>query len=456
MVALLCSGLVWPSRARAASDLYAFGWNGVGQVGNGTGVNASTAVAVLLGDRPAGVWWSRVSGGGSHSLALGSDGWIYAWGSNAAGQLGDGTADNRTRPVAVAPGAVPAGVTFTRVSAGGQHSLALGTDGNVYAWGANPAGQLGDGTTLDRAVPVAVALGGIPSGVTVTQVHAGWDHSVALGSDGTVYAWGSNAQGQLGDGTAFGRQQPVAVQVGSVRFQSIAAGRFHTVGIGTDGRAHAWGGNVFGQLGDGSMVSQVSPVEVARGALPVGVTFSSVAAGWVHSVARGSDGKAYAWGGNMSGQLGNGSNDTQSNPVAVLGIPSGVNVAAVAANGSFSLALGSDGVVYAWGSNDTGQLGDGTILSRTVAVASARGAIRPEVAVESVAAGSQHALVLADGPPPLLPPVVVNGRLDVVYGDAVNAAVSASGTGIVEYGAVGLPAGLVLDATTGTLGGVAG
>ena len=96
----------------------------------------------------------------------------------------------------------------------------------------------------------------------------------------------------------------MAVQVGSVRFQSLAAGRFHTVGIGTDGRAHAWGGNVFGQLGDGSMVSQVSPVEVARGAVPVGVAFSSVAAGWIHSVARGSDGKAYAWGGSMSGQLG--------------------------------------------------------------------------------------------------------------------------------------------------------
>jgi alpha-tubulin suppressor-like RCC1 family protein len=205
-----CSGL----STRADVFPYGLGANGLGQVGDAALSDRSSPVAVASGDRPVAVQWTAVSAGGGHSVALGSDGKVYGWGANASGQLGDGTDVARSRAVVVEAGEIPVGVSLQQVSAGGSHSLGLGSDGKVYAWGANGYGQLGDGTLTDRTRPVAVGAGEIPSGVTITEVRAGRDHSLALGSDGKVYAWGRNASGQLGDGTVGSRSLPVAVVVG--------------------------------------------------------------------------------------------------------------------------------------------------------------------------------------------------------------------------------------------------
>ena len=426
-----CSGL----STRADVFPYGLGANGFGQVGDAALSDRSSPVAVASGDRPVGVQWTAVSSGGGHSLALGSDGKVYGWGANASGQLGDGTEVNRSRAVAVAAGEIPSGVSLQQVSAGGSHSLGLGSDGRVYAWGSNGSGELGDGTTTSRMSPVAVRAGEIPSGVSITEVRAGRDHSLALGSDGKVYAWGRNASGQLGDGTLGSRSLPVAVLVGSVRYSAIAAGRFHSLGLTTDGKVYGWGGNGFGQLGDGTTESRLEPVWSSG----VSAVARSVSAGWVHSVVLGADGKAYCWGGNSEGQLGDGTVEDRSVAAAVVGVSG--NLKSVVAGGEYSLGLGEDGLLYGWGSNESGQLGDGTKGNHRSAVAGVRGEIRNGLVVGSVSAGGQHVLILANGEPALEPPEVSAGSLNGTYGSAVSGRIEASGRSIVGYTAVGLPEG---------------
>ena len=443
-------------RAFAASDAYAWGWNGLGQLGTGTTDNAPVALAVAAGARPPGVQWTRVASGGAHGLALGTDGRAYAWGDNGSGQLGDGTSDPVTRAVVVSRGVVPLGVLLTAISAGGQHSVALGSDGKLYAWGENEHGQLGDGTTTDRAEPVEVVAGAIPSGVQVTAVSAGWEHTVALGSDGRAYAWGRNASGQLGTGSYFGSVEPVAVASGTVTFSQVAAGRFHTLALGSDGLMRAWGANASGQLGDGAMEGRPTPGMVSAGAIPGGATVVAIASGWLHSLALTGSGRVYAWGGNGSGQVGDGTLEDRLMPVEVTGLGAGASIGKIAANGSFSVASGPGGTLYGWGANEFGQLGDGTTVGRVEATLAARGAVRVGVEIEDLAAGPAHVLALADGPPPLEAPVVYGGRVEGTYGAAVSGAVLAEGASIVEYGAVGLPAGLMVDPATGAVSGVAG
>ncbi|MEI6343691.1 MAG: YDG domain-containing protein, partial [Verrucomicrobiota bacterium] len=443
-------------RATASSDAYAWGWNGLGQLGNGTTGDALAAVTVVQGARPSGVQWVRVAAGGAHGLALGTDGRAYAWGGNGSGQLGVGTTDPGSRAALVSRGAVPLGVLLTAISAGGQHSVALGSDGKLYAWGENEHGQLGDGTTTDRTEPVEVLAGAIPAGVQVTAVSAGWEHTVALGSDGRAYAWGRNGSGQLGDGSYFGSVEPVVVASGTVTFSQVAAGRFHTLALGSDGLMRAWGGNGSGQLGDGSLEDRPTPDLVSPGAMPDGATVVAIASGWSHGLALTGAGRVYAWGANGSGQVGDGTVEDRLTPVEVTGFGEGASIGKIAANGLFSVASGSGGTLYGWGANDFGQLGDGTTVGRLQATAAARGAVRSGLEVEDLAAGAAHVLVLADGPPPLEVPVVYGGRVEGEYGSAVSGSVQAEGSAIVEYGAVGLPVGLSVDPSTGAVSGVAG
>ncbi|MDQ2662191.1 MAG: fibronectin type III domain-containing protein [Actinomycetota bacterium] len=303
---------------------------------------------------PPGVTFTSVSAGDYHSLAVGSDGKTYAWGNNSSGQLGDdGAGTNQSTPVAVV---LPSGVTFTSVSAGAAHSLAVGSDGTTYAWGSDVDGQLGDGgDNEDQSAPVAVVL---PAGVTFERVSAGGLHSLAVGSDGKAYAWGWDLYGQLGDGGAgTDHATPVAVLSPGVTFTSVSAGYQHSLAIGSDGKAYAWGSDGNGRVGDGgSNTNQSTPVAVV---LPAGVTATSMSAGLAHSLAVGSDGKTYAWGFGSSGQLGDGgAGASRSTPVAVA-LPAGVTLTSVSAGGTYSLAVGSDGTTYAWGHDGSGQLGDG-------------------------------------------------------------------------------------------------
>ena len=253
---------------------YAWGSNGNGRLGDGTTTQRDSPVPVGL---PAGVTATAVSAGNSHSLALTSTGAVYVWGFNGSGQVGDGTTAQRLSPVLVG---LPAGVTATAVSAGGSHSLALTSTGAVYVWGFNGSGQVGDGTTAQRISPVLV---GLPVGVTATAVSAGSNHSLALTSTGAVYAWGFNGNGRLGDGTTTQRDSPVPVGLpAGVTATAVSAGLSHSLAPTSTGAVYAWGFNGNGQLGDGTTAQRTDPVLVG---LPVGVTATAVSAGGSHSLA---------------------------------------------------------------------------------------------------------------------------------------------------------------------------
>src|SRR5512140_776591 len=217
--------------------------------------------------------------------------------------------------------------TAGRIAAGGSHTVAFKSDGTVWAWGYTAYGELGDGTTTGRSLPVQVTgLSG------VAAVAAGDYHTVAAKSDGTVWAWGVNADGQLGDNTTTDRLQPVQA-TGLSGVVAVAGGSMHTVAGKSDGTVWAWGGNGDGQLGDGTVTNSSVPVQVA------GLSgVAAIAAGSIHSVAVKSDGTVWAWGYNGAGQLGDGTLPDSSEPVQVAGLSGG---AAIGAGRPHAVAVGS-------------------------------------------------------------------------------------------------------------------
>ena len=332
---------------------YCWGLNNHGQLGDGTTTNRSSAVAVK---EPAGVTLTNVSAGFNYTCAVGSDTRVYCWGDNFFGELGDGTNTSRSSPV---PVAAAGGVILTQVSAGGGHTCAVGSDTKVYCWGNNSVGQLGDGTTTNQSSPVPVAA---PAGVTLTHVSAGGVHTCAIGSDTKVHCWGGNSLGQVGDGTTTDRSGPVPVAApAGVTLTQLSAGSGHTCAIGSDTKVYCWGGNNDGRLGDGTTTNRSSPVPVVA---PAGVSLTQVSAGGNQTCALGSDARAYCWGLNNGGQLGDGTTTRRSTPTAVAA-PAGVTLTQVSAGFEHTCAVGSDKHAYCWGFNNAGQLGDGTTTNRS-------------------------------------------------------------------------------------------
>ena len=358
-IALKSDGTVW-----------AWGNNGEGQVGDGTGTGRLTPVQVT---GLTGV--TAIAAGGWHTVALRSDGTVWAWGYNYDGELGDGTtAWSRLIPVEVSGLAGAAAI-----AAGGYHTVALKSDGTLWAWGSNGSGELGDGTRWDSFAPVRV------SGLTgATAIATGYFHTVALKGDGTLWAWGENSCGELGDGTTTPRPAPVQV-FGLAGISAIAAGSHHTVALKSDGTVWAWGWNYYGQLGDGSTTDKSTPVQVPG---LTGVT--AIAAGGYHTVALKTDGTVWVWGDNEYGQLGDGTTTNKSTPVQVFGL---AGISAIAAGSDHTVALKNDGTVWAWGYNCYGQLGDGTATERHTPVQ-----VSGLTAVTAIAAGGDHAVALkSDG-----------------------------------------------------------
>jgi alpha-tubulin suppressor-like RCC1 family protein len=241
-----------------------------------------------------------------------------------------------------------------RLAAGNAHTVALRADGTVWAWGRNDVGQLGDGTTTQRSTPVRV-----PALTSVTALAAGGAHSVALRQDGTIWAWGYNDAGQLGDGTTTNRSMPVQVH-GLTGVTALAAGQYHTVALRQDGTVWAWGANLYGELGDGTTTPRSAPMQVQ------GLTgITALAAGQYHTVALRQGGTVWAWGFNFGGQLGDGTTTQRSTPVQVQGL---TGVTALSAGAHHTVALRQGGTFWAWGFNGWGQLGDGSATDRSTPV----------------------------------------------------------------------------------------
>jgi alpha-tubulin suppressor-like RCC1 family protein len=320
----------------AKGNVLAFGYNGNGQLGNGSTLSTPVPTPVA---GVAGI--TRIAAGANHSLALRSDGTVVAWGYNATGQLGDGTQFNRLNFVQVSGASA-----VKAIAAGRFHSLALRADGLVFAWGGNTEGQVGDGSNATtRTTPVQVA-----SITNVAAIAAGGRHNLALLGNGSVVAWGANDSGQLGDGTTTNRTSPVLVSslTGVV---AIAAGESHSLAIKNDGSVWAWGANGFGQLGDGTFVNRISPVPITSLGTGVGL----IACGEKHSLAVKAGGAMYAWGNNGNSQLGDGANANSAVPVQ-LTLP--IAVVAIAGGARHSAAIDASRKLYVWGDNFFGQVGN--------------------------------------------------------------------------------------------------
>jgi alpha-tubulin suppressor-like RCC1 family protein len=369
------------STAATASPGEALAWgnNSAGQLGNGTtGYRNDSAVPVSVVGI-SGV--AAVAGGGLHSMALVSNGTVMGWGGNAFGQLGDGTRTSSAVPVLVRKMS-----EATAIAAGAWHSLALLRSQTVMAWGENEFGQLGDGVKgsgTGRKEPVPVTgLSGVKS------ISAEGQDSLALLSNGTVMGWGNNETGQLGTGTsASSSALPVRIQ-GLSGAVAISAGRGYNIALLSNGTVMSWGRNGRGQLGNGTTIESATPVAV-RGLSGV----IAVSAGASHSLALLGNGTVMAWGGNSFGQLGTGNTSgpetcaqapCSRKPVAVSKL---AGVTAVSAGYGFSLARLSIGSVTSWGRNNYGQLGNGT-TSNTSAPALIAG-LRE---VAGIAAGDTHSL----------------------------------------------------------------
>jgi alpha-tubulin suppressor-like RCC1 family protein/pimeloyl-ACP methyl ester carboxylesterase len=281
-------------------QLYCWGDNYFGQLGDGTTTNKATPTLV---SGVSGV--QSVSAGFGHTCALVTGGQLYCWGENWYGQLGDGTSgigNYKATPTLVS------GVSGVQsVSAGDEHTCALVTGGQLYCWGDNGFGQLGDGTTTYKATPTLV------SGVSgVQSVSAGFGHTCALVTGGQLYCWGWNNHGQLGDGSTTHRSTPTLVS-GVSGVQSVSAGDEHTCALVTGGQLYCWGENFYGQLGDGT-TTKATPTLVS------GVSgVQSVSAGNYHTCALVTGGQLYCWGYNSSGQLGDGTTTYKATPTLVLG-----------------------------------------------------------------------------------------------------------------------------------------
>ncbi|MBH9971407.1 InlB B-repeat-containing protein [Bifidobacterium sp. W8109] len=376
-------------------NAYAWGDNTYGQLGDGTTTQRITPNIVR---KPAGVptdfTYVQVSAGKWHSLAVGSDGYVYAWGSNQHGQLGNNTATNSSVPVRVRDPTSPTdpnkGLKAIQVSAGDEHSLALDSNGYVYAWGWNDNGRLGNNTTADSSFPVRVrdpTSSTDPSkGLKAVQVSAGWHHSLAVGNDGYTYDWGLNNYGQLGNTSKNSSTVPVRVRDPTsptdankgLKATQVSAGYSHSLAVGSDGYTYAWGLNNYGQLGNSNTADSTVPVRVRDPASPKdtskGLKATAINAGGEHSLAVGSNGYAYAWGWNLYRQLGDGTTSNSSVPVPVRDPTSpadaskGLQATRFSVGDHHSLAVGSNGYTYAWGENIYGQLGDGTTDDSNVPV----------------------------------------------------------------------------------------
>ncbi|WP_376753776.1 RCC1 domain-containing protein [Candidatus Southlakia epibionticum] len=382
--AVQVSGGSYHSLALSSSGaVYAWGWNGSGQLGNGTTADSHIPVAVkVVGTPMAGKNITQISAGGSfndgHSLARASDGTVYAWGRGVYGQLGNGTTTDSNVPVAVKTVGTPmAAKTITQISAGAGHSLALASDGTVYAWGQNTYGQLGNNVTTNSSSPVAVQTTGTPmAGKSIVNIAAGGYHSLALADDGTVYAWGYNPTGQLGNGATVDSRTPVAVKatgtpMAGKNIIKIAAGVHNSLALASDGTVYTWGRGEFGQLGNGTTTDSNIPVAVKTVGTPMASkTIIGISGGPAYMLAVDSNGKVYGWGRNANGQLGSLSHTDSSVPVASQ-IPAGKSIIQVSAggwDGSHSLALTHDNIVYGRGRNSNGQLGNNSTSDSLAAV----------------------------------------------------------------------------------------
>jgi filamentous hemagglutinin family protein len=363
-----------------------------------------------------------IASGYDHTIALTDDGYVFSWGNNEKGQLGDGTIINRSTPVQVKAGEQVGEFlsTITKIAAGGYHSVALASDGTVFTWGYNASGQLGSNNTTDEYVTTPVLVHDVDTFDTlsgIASIAAGGNETAAVSTVGFVYCWGDNELGTLGNNATANSPYPVQVLRGEQPgvtylhdISMVSVGGIFVIALGTDGSVYSWGSNVDGQLGIGTTdaLLHATPVQVhGLGGAGVLNGIYQISAGEAHSLALATTGFVYSWGWNGWGQLGDGTLINRPAPVLVQAGEQGTgnlkNVTAISAGSAHNLVIADGGYVYSWGQNigpfgePWGQLGDGTTVSKSLPVyvhAGVQGSEQNLHGISRIAAGGAQTVAL--------------------------------------------------------------
>lgn len=349
--AAVAAGTIHSLAVRSDGTVWAWGSNDYGQLGQGAVSGVSNPVPLQA---PGLTGFIAVAGGREHSLALHGDGTVWSWGANTAAQLGNGT----TGPPIPTPNPIPGLSNIVDISAGDGHNMALRNDGSVWVWGSNFYGERGNGTS---GVGPVLSPAQVPNLTGIRAVSAGLGYCLALRGDGTVWGWGKNDFAQLGTGAVTGSPITTPVPVSTLtEVTAVVAGTAHAYALRNDGTVWGWGTNFDGEQGNGvrANFSTLSPVRIA--ALS-GV--AAVAAGRSHGIALRAGGTVLAWGDNTKGQVGNGTSRVHSIATPILNL---THVVQVAPSMGFALARRSDGTVRGWGTNAAGQMGNGSTSATPV------------------------------------------------------------------------------------------
>ena len=347
-----------------------WGTNAYGQLGLGiSSLRSTVPVEAVLGVM-AGKTIKRIACAGGRSLALTDEGNVFGWGYSNSGETGLSYAVYNSTIGLVGGIGVASGRPVKDIAAGYSHSVALLQDGTVWVWGLNSSNQFGYGPNQGmysyNYVPQAVNMNGVLAGKTVEAISAGMNHVLALASDGQIYGWGDNSSGQLGNGTTTVTNVPVAVTMTALAGKTVAklhSGYNYNYAVTTDNTVFGWGVGTSGQLGNNTLASLTTPTRVlfAGGLAGKTVLPASYALGSAHTLAfdnSGSVGNLYAWGNNSDGRLGISSLERWTVPVAVAGRElNSKTFTQVAAGGDFAVALASDGSVFSWGPTPTASWG---------------------------------------------------------------------------------------------------
>ena len=435
------------SAGGTTNQAFCWGYNAYGQLGNAnTGTNQNVPVAVSIATVLASKSVASIATGQNHACAIAAgnavDSAVYCWGNNASGQLGTNSTVLSNIPVAIVDSnAVLGAMSATNISAGGSSTCMTASDAKVYCWGLNTNGQLGDASNTQRNAAVAVSTADKLSGKTLQALSVGPSHTCALAADDQLYCWGGTLAGAIGNGDTKSYNVPVSVLTSSMTgaqavsvtskgsanlirtsdssvwqsyssiskfdysdraWKQVSTALKHVCAVSNDGKAYCWGDNTYGQLGNNTSTDQSSPTAVYTGTssspgVLYGKTIINIQSSERFTCALGSDYNVYCWGDNTDGELGNGSGATYS------AVPVAVTKANYASKAVKQLSVGrfhtcvvtSMNLVYCWGKNNTGQLGNNTSVDSNVPVAVNTATLLSGLSILSVSAGGQFSCALA-------------------------------------------------------------
>ena len=329
--------------------LWGVGDNGNGELGDDTTDDRSSPVQTICG----GSNWVEINCGYYNIAGLKNDGTLWTWGKNYQGGLGDNTTDDRSSPVQTICG----GTDWKTMVVGTyyEHCAAIKTDGTLWLWGYNEYGEIGDETTDDRSSPVQTVCGG----TDWKQIASGGNHTAAIKNNGTLWTWGRNDDGQLGDDTEEDKSSPIQTICGGTDWKSVSCGEKFTAAIKNNGTLWTWGENNSGQLGDEASYNKSSPVQTIAG----GTDWKQISCGDNHVIAIKNNGTCWTWGNNSDGQLGDETTNDRSSPVQT--VTYGTDWKQVDGGQYNSAAIKNDGTCWVWGYGENGELGDGTAISKS-------------------------------------------------------------------------------------------